>query len=1223
MEFSLLLQQATLQVQESVPVLGILQSLLTTWQRGSGAKGIGLYREQQPVLRVGELTLFHPLPCTWQAQKVTRDTGETWFLPVRVRQQGAAWLVVNWEICPSETLYQQGEVLAAHIGLIIQATNWEHLQPELQDQPYYFLLDSLPIGVGLANAQGECIYVNNAILRMFQAPKQDLLGQGWSAFIHPDDRQRVLETWREILQSPSDFELEYRVRRPSGDVIWVHSYLAVLRNDSGQVVGFLGAVTDITQAKVLEQMLTQSEKRYRNLVEYQTDFLLYSLADTTITFANPALCDALGYTFDEMVGMKWDDLVLQKQDLQVLKGNVQRLSQEESIFHYANYIRGKQGQTLLVEFLNLGIFDEHGQLLAIQSLGRDITELRRAEQELRDSRDFLATLIQNIPGIVYRFHPATPERPAYLSYINGYAEEIFELPASQIMADPCAVWEQYTHPDDLERLTTSVQSAVEQKAPWHCEWRMITPSGKLKWLQGRSQVRQQGDEWFWDGLILDVTQSKLAELELERNRAFLERVIDATKAIIYVYDLENQRNIFVNPEIEQVLGYSPAEIQAMGSELFNRLVHPEDMPVIEANISRLLHPQTTGEVMGEYRMRTKSGEYRWLLSHDRIFKCNEQGQPQHILGVAVDITELKNVQQALAENQRLLQQILDNLPVTVWRYQRWPDGRETFLYVSPGCQELFGITAEQMLQNPQTLWQLIVPQDIPVAHASLEHSLEHLMTCRCEFRIITPYGECKWIRGCGQPERQPDGSTIWDAVFVDITAQKEAEFQLRDFNQQLEQRVRERTIQLQQQAQTEGLLRIIIETIHQSLDIEKTLNVVLEETRRTLACDRILVYKFNDDWSGYFLAESVAAGWDPVITGPQTPLADHCLQETEGGRFRHHYILVSNDIYNSGFSECHIRLLEQFQARAQVVVPIFLNQKLWGLLAAYQNSGPRAWQTHEIEMLQHVGLHLAIALRQSELYKAAQAQVVELQKLNQLKDEFLSTVSHELRSPMHNIGLALKMLELRLARAGILHDENLGIGRYLDVLKTSTQRETDLINDLLDLARLNADPSDLPTELVDVPKLLDELLPPLRERMAAQQQTFILEIPETFRYLETHAASLARILQELLHNACKYTPPQETITLAIQRLGDQCDFRVINTGVEIPPEEQQRVFDTFYRIPSHDPWQYGGTGLGLALVKKLVERLHGEIHLFSAHKKTEFRVRLPVGETGNGGGATG
>jgi len=128
-----------------------------------------------------------------------------------------------------------------------------------------------------------------------------------------------------------------------------------------------------------------------------------------------------------------------------------------------------------------------------------------------------------------------------------------------------------------------------------------------------------------------------------------------------------------------------------------------------------------------------------------------------------------------------------------------------------------------------------------------------------------------------------------------------------------------------------------------------------------------------------------------------------------------------------------------------------------------------------------------------------------------------------------------------------------------------------------------------------------------------------VQTPAEFCPLYTHQDSLERILQELLHNACKYTPAGETITLAVERESERfyC-FRVINTGVDIPPEEQKRVFDHFYRIPTHDPWQYGGTGLGLALVKKLVERLHGTIRLTSEQKRTEFAVSLPVSCTAQG-----
>ncbi|MEN9215707.1 MAG: ATP-binding protein, partial [Gloeomargarita sp. HHBFW_bins_162] len=557
--------------------------------------------------------------------------------------------------------------------------------------------------------------------------------------------------------------------------------------------------------------------------------------------------------------------------------------------------------------------------------------------------------------------------------------------------------------------------------------------------------------------------------------------------------------------------------------------------------------------------------------------------------------------------------LLDQLPVTVWQYQLWPDGREAFVYITPTCQELFGVPAEEAMSDPQILWNLVFPDDVQNLKISTQLSHENLTLWQEEFRITTPQGQTKWIRGRGRPERKSDGSTIWSSIFIDITAQKEAESELQELNRTLETRIRERTIQLQQQAQAEGLLRLIIETIHESVDIEKTLPIVLTGTRRSLACDRIVVYQFNEDWSGYFLAESVGDGWVPVITGPMTTLSDHCLQETQGGRFQQHYILVSNDIYHSGFTQCHIELLERFQARAQVVIPIFLEQKLWGLLAAYQNDGPRIWQTNEIEMLRHVGLHLAIALRQSELYKAAQAQVVELQKLNRMKDEFLSTVSHELRSPMHNIGMALKMLEIRLRKAKIFDNPELQLERYLHILKSSTQRETELINDLLDLARLNAEKVRLKLEPVGVQEILDRILPAIQERTQEHQQNFIFRRPEHFCHLCTHAYYLERILQELLHNACKYTPPNETITLSIQRQDEQhCMFRVTNTGVTIPPEERERIFDKFYRIPNNDPWQYGGTGLGLALVKKMVKELQGKIELSSENNITEFRVSLPI-----------
>ena len=1081
-----LFSQTALKIQAGSAVENVLQDALNQLQPLWRADGITLYRGEQVFVSTGAGVESEPLPPAWQAQKVQQASGATWYWPVLVQQKGWGWLMIHWTTdnlspeCESEI-----ELIAAQIGLLIQASQCVNNEPFpipiLKDEPYHFLLNYLPVGVCLSDPQTNCIYANKKLSELWQMPVEELLGHGWQKAVHPDDLPRLFQLQQQLLANPTDIQVEYRIQRADGSILNMHSTVKVLQSQTGEVVGFLATHRDITQEKLLETMLCDSEKRYRQIVDYQTDFLIYSLPDTTITFGNSAIYQALGYAWEtaEMVGMTWRDIVVDARDWKNLVEQVEQLTPQQPLFRYTHPICGKQGQIVWVEWLNLGIFDEDDRLMGMQSLGRDVTLLRQAEQALQESRQEFATLLQNTPGMVYRYHPATSEHPMYFSYVSDYAEEIFELTPAEIMADSENIWLSFIVPEDLPKLLNSVQDAVARSAPWHCQWRIITPSGKLKWLEGRSQMRQRENKQFWDGIIFDITELKETQQELEASRTFL-------------------------------------------------------------------------------------------------------------------------------------QQILHNLPLVVWRYQLWPDGREAFKYVSPTCAELFGVNAEAAMSDPQLLWNLVPPEDIPPLQQAAQISQANLTLWQCEFRITTPQGQTKWLRGTGQPRRQPDGSTVWDSVFQDITAQKEAELRLQKFNQQLESRIQERTIQLQQQAQEEGLLRLIIEAIHESVDIAKTLPVVLTETRQTLSCDRVVVYQFNPDWSGYFLAESVGDGWVPVVNSPLTTLSDHCLQETQGGRFQQHYILVSNDIYQSGFTDCHIQLLESFQARAFLVVPIFLERDLWGLLAAYQNSDARVWQTNEINMLQHVGLHLAIALRQSELYKAAQAQVVELQKLNRMKDEFLSTVSHELRSPMHNIGLALKMLELRLKKAGVLERPELQIGQYLNILKTSTQRETDLINDLLDLARLNVETRNIPLESVNVQAVLDKILPPIRERIQNQKQQFIFVPPKQDCYLASHPHFLERILQELLHNACKYTPAHETITLAVEPSDeDHCTFRVINTGVTIPPEEQKRVFDNFYRIANHDPWQYGGTGLGLALVKKMTEQLHGQIELLSEDNQTEFRVHIP------------
>ncbi|WP_448571571.1 sensor histidine kinase [Trichothermofontia sp.] len=278
-----------------------------------------------------------------------------------------------------------------------------------------------------------------------------------------------------------------------------------------------------------------------------------------------------------------------------------------------------------------------------------------------------------------------------------------------------------------------------------------------------------------------------------------------------------------------------------------------------------------------------------------------------------------------------------------------------------------------------------------------------------------------------------------------------------------------------------------------------------------------------------------------------------------------------------------------------------------------------------MNLLRQISMQTAIALRQSQLYQASLGQVQELERLSQIKDDFLSTVSHELRSPMANIKMATQMLELQLVRQGILDGEKeTSFSRYFKILREECQREISLINDLLDLTRLDASTEAPILSPISLHSWIDHMASAFMERTRQQHQTLQVEIP-THLVLKTEVAALERIVGELLHNACKYTPAGETIRIFARSLTDSPTSRsdprpgdpiakiqlgISNSGVEIPPLECDRIFDKFYRIPNHDPWKHGGTGLGLALVKKLTERLGATIQVESHAKWTTFLLEF-------------
>ncbi|MFS8834894.1 ATP-binding protein [Synechococcus sp. WC101] len=264
------------------------------------------------------------------------------------------------------------------------------------------------------------------------------------------------------------------------------------------------------------------------------------------------------------------------------------------------------------------------------------------------------------------------------------------------------------------------------------------------------------------------------------------------------------------------------------------------------------------------------------------------------------------------------------------------------------------------------------------------------------------------------------------------------------------------------------------------------------------------------------------------------------------------------------------------------------------------------FDTLEMQVVQQVADHCAIAIRQARLYQASVQQISELERLNRLKDDFLSTVSHELRTPITNMKMAIQLL--KMARTPQKREQ------YLQILEQECEREAELINDLLDLQRLEQGSKPLHLEEVSLAAWLPTVLQPFVQRAEANQQQLQWQIDPKVGKVVTDQAALTRVVQELVNNACKYTPPQHRITVTARRLSpEQVQIRVVNEGVEIPRSEWERIFEKFYRIPSGDPWKRGGTGLGLALVKQWMQRLGGSVSVESSQGKTCFTLVLPQG----------
>ncbi|OLP15542.1 hypothetical protein BST81_25660 [Leptolyngbya sp. 'hensonii'] len=256
---------------------------------------------------------------------------------------------------------------------------------------------------------------------------------------------------------------------------------------------------------------------------------------------------------------------------------------------------------------------------------------------------------------------------------------------------------------------------------------------------------------------------------------------------------------------------------------------------------------------------------------------------------------------------------------------------------------------------------------------------------------------------------------------------------------------------------------------------------------------------------------------------------------------------------------------------------------------------------------------IAVRLKKQTVFLQLQDRIVQLNQTNFFQEQFLETAADELREPITNIKIAIQMLR------GIPTLEQQK--KYLDLLETECTREIKLLNDLILLQKLAAHGRVPRLESLTLQKWAPIVLEPFYRRVKDRQQSLQVTISPYLPDLLSDRADLQYVLEELLDNACKYTAPKGKIILEIYRAplqnpggenGISGVMIAVSNEADLASEVIPKLFDQFYRVPGGDRWNQGSSGLGLTLVKKLVERLEGSIQVMSENGWTHFYLFLPA-----------
>ncbi|MBY5310156.1 PAS domain S-box protein, partial [Aphanizomenon flos-aquae CCAP 1446/1C] len=601
-----------------------------------------------------------------------------------------------------------------------QAALRERQQSEIalrnSEELFRQIAENLPQVIWMNNKEGSGpIFASRQYEKIWGRTCESLYQQpySWLNAIHEEDQERVKTAFflKAIL---GEYDEEYRIIKPDGTVSWIRDRAFPIENDAGLVYRIGGFAEDITKRKKAEEELRQLNEELEARVERRTKALresqkmLQLVLDTVpqrvfwkdrqsvVRGCNRNFAEDVGQSPEEIIGQDPYDMSATCEEIDYyLECDRLVMRTGKPQMHIQETFHKPDGSLMWIETNKVPLRDTDGNIIGILGTYDDITSRRTAEEALRYGEERFRIALNNSPIVVFNqdldlrytwiYNPAlgfTPEQ-----VIGKFDTDLFL-------------------PKDAQKLEAWKRKVIETGLGIRDEIVIGTEDNFLCYVLTIDPLRDR------NGVIegvtcaaLDITDRKTTEIALKESQYLIQRITEASPDILYIYDLREKRNVYVNREIAQLLGYSPAEIQSMGSELFLQTIHPDDISKIADYHARFATAKDEDILEIEYRMRDRQGNWHWFVSHDTVFSRDPENIPKQIIGAALEMTERKQMEAELRQTNAELARatrLKDEFLANMSHELRTP--LNAILGMSEGLLEgVFGAVSDRQQQSIQTI----------------------------------------------------------------------------------------------------------------------------------------------------------------------------------------------------------------------------------------------------------------------------------------------------------------------------------------------------------------------------------------------------------------------------------------------------------------------------------------------------------------------------------------